>query len=67
MISIHVDDRLCTGHGRCYDVSPTVYESDDEGFCAQRGTTFEVSPVDRDPAVAGARACPQAAIGVADV
>lgn len=63
-ITVHED--LCTGHGRCYSIAPNVFSSDDEGFCAQRGTTFEVQPELTDDAQFGADSCPEGAIDVID-
>ena len=28
---IIVDEERCTGHGRCYELAPEVFTSDDEG------------------------------------
>ncbi len=44
---ISVDAEQCIGHGRCYAVSPEVYEPDDEGFCAdQRPPAERYLPLD---------------------
>ena len=64
MMKITVDEARCSGHGRCYDVSPEVYTSDDEGYCAQKGQTFTVGDDLADAARMGAAACPEAAITV---
>jgi ferredoxin len=61
---IAVDGKLCSGHGRCYDVSPDVFTPDDEGFCGERGTAFEVAPGVEEAARRGADACPERAITV---
>jgi ferredoxin len=61
---ICVDGEECVGHGRCYTVSPDVFEPDDEGFCAGQGLVREI-PADREAAAAaGAQACPAGAITV---
>jgi ferredoxin len=63
-LRILVDRAECVGHGRCYTVSPEVFEPDDEGFCADRGEVRPV-PTGLDAAAeAGAQACPAAAITV---
>ena len=31
-----VDTNACTGHGRCYSLSPDVFDSDDEGHSVIR-------------------------------
>ncbi len=28
-----VDLKKCTGHGRCYDLSPEVFDEDEAGHC----------------------------------
>ena len=63
---IHVDDKLCTGQGRCYAIAPTMYTPDDDGYCAQRGEEFEAPATAAAAAHAGADACPQAAISVTE-
>ena len=63
---IAVSSELCSGHGRCYDVSPGVYAADDEGYCAQRGTELVVTPGLEAAAQAGAAACPEGAIVVVE-
>jgi ferredoxin len=59
---ITVNGELCSGHGRCYDVSPEVFTPDDEGYCEQRGSDFLVGPGIENAARAGADACPERAI-----
>jgi ferredoxin len=65
-VKIKVDEELCSGQGRCYVVSPEVYHADDEGFCAESGTTFEVPAGLEDAARMGADSCPEGAITVLD-
>jgi ferredoxin len=61
---ISVDGEQCVGHGRCYTVSPEVFEPDDEGFCAGQDLIREV-PARLDAAArAGAQACPAGAIAI---
>ncbi|MFJ9588949.1 ferredoxin [Streptomyces acidicola] len=61
-----VDGSLCTGHGRCYTVAPTVYAPDDEGYNLRRGDSVEVSPGQDGDARRGARVCPERAIELAE-
>ena len=61
---IQVDEALCTGQGRCYLEAPEVFSADHEGYCAQKGTTFEVDESLEERARLGADSCPQAAITV---
>jgi len=30
-VKVCVDPRLCTGHGRCYEIAPAVFREDDRG------------------------------------
>jgi len=61
---IRVSDELCSGQGRCYSVSPELFTSDDEGFCAQRGAPFAVPAGMEDAARLGIDSCPEGAISV---
>jgi ferredoxin len=61
---VTVDAHLCSGQGRCYVVSPKLFTSDEEGFCAERGTEREV-PAGMDAAAQLAvDSCPEGAIKV---
>lgn len=31
MRTVVIDENLCTGHGRCYSLAPSVFEPDDRG------------------------------------
>ena len=59
---IHVDLERCTGHARCQDLAPDVYELDDDGYNVT--PTYDVAPGLEDQARRGAMACPEAAITV---
>ncbi len=59
---ISVDAEQCVGHGRCYTVSPDVYEPDDEGYSADRGRNRAIPGDLVAAALAGAQACPAGAI-----
>ena len=61
---IFVDREQCVGHGRCYTVSPEVFESDDEGFCAGQGLVREIPAELEAAATAGGQACPAGAIAI---
>ncbi len=65
-MKVEVDGNLCTGHGRCWELAGEVYEADDEGFCAQRGSTFEVPAGLEEQARLGAEACPELAIRIVE-
>jgi ferredoxin len=57
-----IDDKLCTGHGRCFVLASEVYDLDDDGYNAQRGSVIDVSSGQEDAAHLGAENCPEAAI-----
>ncbi len=60
---VYVDSDACRGHGRCYDLAPELFESDDEGHSIVRDDTIDddVLPL----AERAAAACPERAITVA--
>jgi ferredoxin len=63
-VRIRVDQTVCTGHGLCAAMAPTVYTLDDVGFCAVDGS--EVAPGSEDTAQRGMLACPEQAIALVD-
>lgn len=65
-IRLAVSEKLCSGQGRCYSVSPDVFHSDDEGFCAERGTEFAVPAGLKQQARLGVDTCPEGAITVVE-
>ncbi len=62
---VTVDTHLCSGHGRCYVLSPELFTSDDDGYCAERGASWEVPPGLESQAQLAADSCPEGAIAVA--
>lgn len=65
MAEIRFDADRCVGHALCNAVAPQVYELDDAGYLASEPTRV-IDAALRVPAEAGARACPERALGVAD-
>lgn len=66
-MKVHIDESLCSGHGRCYTLSPDLVQSNDEGYPVQLGQDIEAGP-DQDEAVRGIVAnCPEGAIKVIGV
>jgi ferredoxin len=62
-MKIKIDSELCTGHGRCWTVAKEVYNLDDNGYNAERGTY--VVPVGLEAgARLGAEKCPERAITI---
>jgi ferredoxin len=63
---VSVEARLCSGQGRCYVVCPQLFSSDDEGYCAERGTERDVPSGLEDVARLGVESCPEGAITVSE-
>ena len=59
-VSVHAE--RCSGQGRCYVLSPALFTSDDDGFCAERGTEREVPPGMEAAAQLAVDSCPERAI-----
>jgi len=60
MSRLEIDADRCTGHGRCYDLVPSLFEPDDYGH----GLVIAANAVDFEPAdaLAAVRNCPEHAI-----
>ena len=67
-MKVTIDSTLCTGHGRCYSLSPTVFDSDDDGN--GRVIVDDLDPEANAAQLAAARIavanCPEQAISVID-
>jgi len=63
-MKVVIDGERCTGHGRCYAVSPTLFEADEEG----RGILISTeTPTGlRHEAQLAASSCPERAITVVE-
>ena len=59
-MKVRVDDALCVGHGRCYDLAPEVFGDDEHGRCVLR--VDRVPPELEERARHAARNCPERAI-----
>lgn len=59
---LEFDRDACTGHGRCYTLSPDVYSCDDDGYCLD--PSGEVPAHLEASARRGAENCPESAIVV---
>jgi ferredoxin len=59
-VKTHIDGARCTGHGRCYMLSPEVYDADDEG----RGLVLvgDVPPELEEAARRAVAECPESAV-----
>jgi ferredoxin len=63
-VKVRVSKELCTGHGRCYALAPTVYSADDEGYNAAAGSEIDVPAGQEQLASRGVRGCPEHAIHI---
>jgi ferredoxin len=60
--TVRIDQSLCQGHGRCYDLHPGLFASDEEGY----GVPLAVVTSMQEARAAGLD-CPEAAIEVVAV
>jgi ferredoxin len=61
-MQVKIDAALCSGHGRCAVLAPTVYKLDDNGYNADRGKTLDIPAEQAAAARKGAKLCPERAI-----
>jgi len=63
-VKIRLDNEKCQGHGRCYALSPDLFESDDEGYAVLLLEGADVPPELEGAARLAADNCPEYAITV---
>jgi ferredoxin len=63
---VTIDRDACTGHGRCYVLSPTIFAPDDEG-AGVVSVAIVRTPEELQAAHTGAANCPERAISVVEV
>ncbi len=63
-MKIHVDDDICTGHGRCYALAPDLFDADDVGH--SRPLVTEVPAGLEAQATLAAQNCPEQAISLSE-
>jgi ferredoxin len=61
-LKIHIDEKLCSGHGRCYSLNPQIVQANDEGYPVQLGQDIEIGPADEGAARNAIANCPEGAI-----
>jgi ferredoxin len=61
-MKVHFDENLCSGHGRCYTLSPNLVQANDEGFPEQLGQDLELSNGDEEAGRRIIANCPEGAI-----
>jgi ferredoxin len=65
MTRLEVDHEACTGHGRCYDLAPALFEPDDYGHGQVTGAP-PLEQAGRELAEKVIRSCPERAIRLAE-
>lgn len=63
---LRVDAARCTGHGRCYTLSPELLECDDNGYVTVKGDEVDVPDGLEDAARRARGSCPEDAIALID-
>ena len=61
-MKVRVDPDLCVGHGRCYALSPGVFDADDRGHSLVLNE--DVPPELEEQARVGEQNCPEHAITI---
>jgi ferredoxin len=61
-MKIHIDEGLCSGHGRCYTLGSSIIQADDEGFPVQLGQDVEIPAGDEEAGRRVVANCPEGAI-----
>jgi ferredoxin len=61
---LYVDFQKCTGHGRCYTVSPDLLTYDEEGFVTVRHAPLALAEDQLPDAEAATAACPEQAMTI---
>jgi ferredoxin len=63
-MNIRLDPERCTGHGRCYVLTPEVFDEDDAGRCVLKLAT--VPPKLHEQARTGVESCPEHALAIVE-
>ncbi len=63
-MKLYIDESLCSGHGRCYTLSPALVQPNEEGFPDHLGQEFEVPSGLEDDGQKIVSNCPEGAIRV---
>jgi ferredoxin len=62
-VKVQINSGRCQGHGRCYDLAPTLFGDDDEGYGKVLGDGVVSPELEREARLAAAN-CPEQAIDV---
>jgi ferredoxin len=60
-VKVQINSQLCQGHGRCYDLAPSLFGDDDEGYGQVLGDGV-VPPGEEQAARLAVANCPERAI-----
>ena len=61
-MKILIDASRCTGHGRCYSLTPELFDADDEGYGTVLAEEVEAGSPLAERAQRAIRSCPESAI-----
>ena len=61
-MKVLIDARRCTGHGRCYSLTPELFDTDDEGYGTVIAEQVEAGSPLAEGAERAIRNCPESAI-----
>jgi ferredoxin len=64
-VKVSVDSIRCQGHGRCYDLVPTLFGEDAEGYAVVLGDGL-IAPEELGSARRAALNCPESAVTLAE-
>ena len=60
-MKVRINSQLCQGHGRCYDLAPSLFGDDDEGY--GKVLSDGIVPADEEQSARlAAQNCPERAI-----
>ncbi|MFD1934728.1 MULTISPECIES: ferredoxin [Nonomuraea] len=62
-MKVKIDPGRCQGHGRCYDLAPSLFGEDEEGYGKVVGDGV-VPPGEEQPARLAVSNCPERAIEI---
>lgn len=57
-----IDLALCSGHARCYQVDPQLFDIDDSGYALN--AEIDIDPANESTALDAVAACPERAISL---
>ena len=60
-MKVRINSQLCQGHGRCYDLAPSLFGDDDEGYGQVLGDGIVPPGKEQDARLAVAN-CPERAV-----